>query len=117
VVYRAVGTTSLCFACVIAKRICKLTKWSIHFFDVGSAGVYADPEGYRYFPIQLNQVGVDVVSNDGLALHGRQFDSFGILLPDLWTPKDSNGQYKYALVNEDWEKMDQSKGWTSLISN
>ena len=96
----------------------KNKQWTLHFIRIiVHRDVYPDPNGYLYFPICLCPIGVKVAKEGSLELDGHQFDSFAIMLPDLWHHRNGDGQYKYAMVNEDWKKMDRHCGWTSLFSH
>lgn len=114
VAYRHQSQNALRFACVMSKN----KQWTLHFFRIIIQGnVYPDPNGYLYFPIELCPIGVKVAKEGSLQLDGHIFDSFAIMLPDLWHHRSGDRQYKYAMVNEDWKKMDQHRGWTSLFSH
>jgi hypothetical protein len=117
VVYRVCGSNLLRLACVTTSRNQGATKWSLFFFSIIFDQAYADCHGCRYFSIEMGIESVGVAREGSLAIHGLCLDCFAILLPSLWTPKDINGQYKYAVVNENWQKMDGNQRWTSLSPN
>jgi hypothetical protein len=49
-----------------------------------------------------------------LASH-LESDSFAVMLPGLWHHWPQDRQYKYAMVSEDWRKLNRNGDWTSLF--
>ena len=110
VVYKRNNTTPFRIAFVLQTNNCQ---WSLHFLKFGQGEAYIDKQGLSYFPIEINKMGIQLTCQSSLFLSGHVFDSYAVMLPNLWTGKCAKGLYRYAVLNEDWERLSCEGGWTS----
>ena len=113
VVYTKTNHSILRFACVLRVGI---LKWAMYFFRCTMDDiVYIDPNGFSYFSVELNSQGIQT-NGGSLQIPGYQFNSFGIMLPDLWNSKVTSTNYcKYSIVNADGARMNCIGEWTSHL--
>ena len=111
IVYRRIGEQWLRIAVVLYRH---KEPWVLHFLRPASGEVYLDQYGYCYYPMEINPQETRLMYTKNLSLPGYQFDSYAVLLPDLWRTPIENQTFKYTLVNEDWQKLTLNGEWTGI---
>ena len=109
VVYRRTGENWLTIAVVLYRH---KQPWVLHFMRPTSGAVYLDKFGYCYYPMEINPDAICLTRQKNLSLPGHKFDSYAVMLPDLWKTPKKHHLFKYTLVNEDWQKITLSGEWT-----
>jgi hypothetical protein len=108
VVYKSCAGTGLHVACVETKN----QQWTLHFWKLQTeAEVNDDSHGYLYFSITPGPI--IPTGRKTLKVAGYQTDSFAIMLPDLWNERSEGGNYKFAVISEDWRSLDRTNNWRS----
>jgi hypothetical protein len=92
-------------------------EWMIHEIKLNYELGLADPLGYTYFPVQLEDIGHTVSQLSDPILPGCHFYAYGLMLPDNWTPRQQEDVdfYKYAFLGEDWQHFKTSVSWSCIL--
>jgi hypothetical protein len=97
--------------CVVADR----GAWSLHLLDLAEEESSLDQDGFLYFPVDIIVEPVAVNTISSLCVDGYTFHCYGMMIPELWCRDATHPNYRYAVISEDWEQLEEGNTWTTAF--